>query len=582
MPTVNIPRDQFRNEIGRPDMTIEEISALSFEAEKDAKMANKDQADAVEADEVLWEFDVAANRYDLLCHEGLVLNFRVFLEQQSVPDYRLVQPPSGELQQMTVMPETALIRPFVVCAVLRGLKFDEAKYKSFIDLQDKLHMNLCRKRTLVAIGTHDLATLKGPFTYEALPPEEIKFKPLKQTQEFVAKDLMQHYKSDLKLSQFLHIIEDSLVFPVLYDSNRTVLSLPPIINGAHSAISLNTQDVFIECTGTDLNKCQIVLNTMVAMFSVYASEQYAIEPVNVIDSAGKTTLYPKLDRRIVEVDMSYINARIGVTFEAQQAAELLTKMCLTGKALSKERISVEVPPTRSDILHPCDVMEDVAIAYGFNNIPEVVPPTVTVAAPQPINALSDLVRADLAMAGFTEVLTWILGSRKDNFTSIKRPQDEAKAALISNAKTCDFECVRTSLLPGLLKTMGANKEAPIPVKIFEVSDVVELDPTADTGARNIRRVAALFCGATSGFEVIHGLMDRMMEVLGVPMGDQGYTLDGSWNEDGAFFPGRAALISWKGKAVGRLGVVHPEVLQKFGIVNPASVMEFDLDPFMFV
>jgi phenylalanyl-tRNA synthetase beta chain len=57
-----------------------------------------------------------------------------------------------------------------VCAVLRNITFTEASYKSFIDLQDKLHQNICRKRTLVAIGTHDLDTLAPPFTYEALPP----------------------------------------------------------------------------------------------------------------------------------------------------------------------------------------------------------------------------------------------------------------------------------------------------------------------------------------------------------------------------------------------------------------------------
>lgn len=62
---------------------------------------------------------------------------------------------------MFVRPETALVRPFVVCAVLRGVKFDAARYSSFIDLQDKLHQNLCRQRTLVAIGTHDLATIKA-------------------------------------------------------------------------------------------------------------------------------------------------------------------------------------------------------------------------------------------------------------------------------------------------------------------------------------------------------------------------------------------------------------------------------------
>merc|ERR1711915_842807 len=134
----------------------------------------------------------------------------------------------------------------------------------------------------VAIGTHDLDTLEGPFTYEALAPSQIKFVPLKQEKEFRADELMEYYKSDMKLKKFLHIIENSSVFPVIYDSKRTVLSLPPIINGAHSAITLKTKNVFIECTGTDLTKAKIVLNTMVTMFSIYCEKKFEVEPVEVI------------------------------------------------------------------------------------------------------------------------------------------------------------------------------------------------------------------------------------------------------------------------------------------------------------
>ncbi|XP_042451914.1 phenylalanine--tRNA ligase beta subunit, cytoplasmic-like isoform X4 [Zingiber officinale] len=119
---------------------------------------------------------------------------------------------------MHVKPETSLIRPFVVCAVLRGITFDEARYNIFIDLQDKLHQNICR--TLVAIGTHDLDTIEGPFSYEALPPQEINFVPLKQEKIFRVDELLEYYKSDIKLKKFLHIIENSPVYPVIYDRNR--------------------------------------------------------------------------------------------------------------------------------------------------------------------------------------------------------------------------------------------------------------------------------------------------------------------------------------------------------------------------
>jgi len=168
--------------------------------------------------------------------------------------------------------------------------FTQENYDSFIDLQDKLHTNIARKRTLVAIGTHDLDTIESPFTYEALTPESIEFAPLTVDTKMNGKQIMQHYKvyicqhqfrsriqllqSDKRLSKFLKIIEDSPVYPVIYDAQRRVLSLPPIINSWHSKLSLKTRNVFIECTGTDLTKTKIVLNTMVAMFAEYCSERF--------------------------------------------------------------------------------------------------------------------------------------------------------------------------------------------------------------------------------------------------------------------------------------------------------------------
>jgi phenylalanyl-tRNA synthetase beta chain len=71
------------------------------------------------------------------------------------------------------------------------LSLDPARYTSLIDLQDRLHTNLCRHRSLVAIGTHDLGALVPPFTYEARRPEDIEFVPLKQDRAWRADELME-------------------------------------------------------------------------------------------------------------------------------------------------------------------------------------------------------------------------------------------------------------------------------------------------------------------------------------------------------------------------------------------------------
>ena len=536
-------------------------------------------------DDTIYKIDIPANRYDLLCMEGISRALNVFRGVEPSPVFRMIEPANGApRQKMIQKPETMLVRPFVVCAVLRGVKFDKARYDSFIDLQDKLHQNICRRRTLVAIGTHDLNTVKGPFTYEAHPPEDIKFTPLKQTREFNAAELMEHYKSDQKLKHFLHIIDGSVVFPVIYDAERTVLSLPPIINGAHSAISLDTTDVFIESTATDLNKAKIVLNTVVTMFSEYSANKFAVEPVDVVSSSGDERAYPDFMTRFVDVDPDYVRKRIGVTaadIDTKAMAALLCRMQLPTK-IDGDVLRVEVPPTRSDILHPCDVAEDVAIAYGYNNInkEKAGPNVVTVGAQQPLNNFSDLVRQEMASQGFSEVLTWILCSHDDNFANVNREDDGDCAAIVANPSSLDVQVARSSLLQGVLKAMGANKDAPVPAKLFEVGDVVLLDESKDVGARNSRRLLVLYSNTTSGFEVVHGALDRVMQITGAAKdGDAGYTLDTSMNE-ATYFPGRQAGIVRDGKRIGVMGVVHPTVLGKFDIVNPCSVLELDLEPFV--
>ncbi|KNA05102.1 hypothetical protein SOVF_193480 [Spinacia oleracea] len=591
MPTVSVGRDRLFDALGKTyeDEEFEdlcfrfgiELDDITTERAIIRKEKHIEDDGPTEDEEVIYKIEVPANRYDLLCLEGIAQALRVFEEREDIPTYTLSNVTHQSMlkmhvkssfpkKDMLVEPELS-IRPFVVCAVLRGVTFDEARYNSFIDLQDRLHQNICRRRTLVAIGTHDLDTIQGPFSYEAALPSEIKFVPLKQVNEFRADELMEFYKSDLKLKKYLNIIENSPVFPVIYDRDRTVLSLPPIINGAHSAINLKTKNVFIECTATDLTKAKIVLNTMVTMFSGYCEKKFEVEPVEVIYSGGESYVCPDLSLYDMEVSLSYINDAIGVSLEADKVTQLLQRMQLHAKksdsADNQYKISVFVPPTRSDILHPCDVMEDVAIAFGYNEIPKRRPASIK---PLALNELSDLIRYEIAMNGFTEVLAFILCSYKENFAMLNRKDDKSTAM------------ARSSLMAGILKTAGHNKDHRKPIKIFEVGDIAVLDDTRDVGARNCRQLAALYCGASSGFEIIHSLIDRVMEIVGTPFvaeGDtSGYYIKRADNPE--FLRGRQANIIYKGKHIGSFGIVHPEVLNNFDISDPCSYVELNIESFL--
>ena len=292
MPTVGVERDELFKCLGKT-YTEEEFEVLCFDfgvelddVTSEKQMARKEQGSAAEgSDTVIYKIDVPANRYDLLCLEGIARGFKIFLGLEQPPLYRVVGGAAPAETRMVVKSATSQIRPYVVCAVLRNLTLSHLAYNPFLDLQDKLHQNICRRRTLVAIGTHDLAKIKGPFSYEALPPKDIRFVPLAQEKEFDAAELLDFYRTDASVKHikpYTDIIYDSPVYPVIYDADRTVLSMPPIINGNASCISADTKDCFIECTATDYTKAKIVLQTIVAMFSQYCAEPFTVEPVEVV------------------------------------------------------------------------------------------------------------------------------------------------------------------------------------------------------------------------------------------------------------------------------------------------------------
>nr|XP_057936382.1 phenylalanine--tRNA ligase beta subunit isoform X2 [Doryrhamphus excisus] len=589
MPTVGVKRDLLFKALGRT-YTDDEFDELCFEfgleldeitSEKD--IISREQGDVKAAgasDVILYKIDVPANRYDLLCLEGLVRGLQVFKNKLEAPRYRRVSPSSGEPQKLIITKETAAVRPFAVAAVLRNITFTQERYDSFIELQEKLHQNICRKRTLVAIGTHDLDTISGPFTYTAKPPGDISFKPLNQTKEFTATQLMSLYKTDSHLKHYLHIIEDKPVYPVIYDSNGIVLSMPPIINGDHSKITLNTKNVFIECTATDLTKAKIVLDMMVTMFCEYCSQPFTVEEADVVNPDGTTCKYPELAYRKEKLSSEFINRRVGINESTEKIAQLLTRMCLRSQATGVgDEIEVEIPPTRSDVIHACDIMEDAAMAFGFNNITRTTPSTHSIANQFPLNKLTELLRQDLAAAGFTEALNFALCSKEDIADRLGKKISETRAIHISNPKTAEFQVARTTLLPGLLRTIAANRKMPLPLKLFEISDVVLKDDTKDVGARNSRRFCAVYYNKTPGFEVIHGLLDRTMQLLAVkPSRGDGYHIQAA--EDSTFFPGRCAEIFVQGKSVGRLGVLHPHVISNFELTLPCSAVEMDIEPFL--
>ncbi|KAG6869306.1 hypothetical protein C0993_000059 [Termitomyces sp. T159_Od127] len=617
MPTISVDKADLWERLGQ-EFSTEEFDQLLFEYGLELDEDTTAEVEAaikagLPAERPQLKIEVPANRYDLVCIEGIARALRIFLQKAEPPRYRLVYPPGGEseLLMMTISPEVKKVRPLFACAILRNVKFTPRSYASFIDLQDKLHQNIGRRRQLVSIGTHDLDTLKAPFRYEAQPPKDIKFVPLNKNTAYTAEELMTVYESDKQLSKYLHIIRDSPVYPIIYDSMDRVLSMPPIINSEHSKITLNTRNIFIDVTATDQTKLDIVVNIVATMFSEYCEDPYTIEPVKLILPDGSTRISPDISERHTTARASYVNACTGLNLSASEVSTLLQRMALhsTVSPSNPDEVLVQIPATRPDIFHECDIMEDAAIAYGFNKLPHKFPATSTVAQPLAISKLSDIVRQEWALAGWIEVLPLILCSHEENFEFLNHVDDAKTAVKIANPKSLEFQVVRTTLLPGLLKTIRENRSHALPIKIFETADVVFKDTSRERQARNVRHAAAVWCNKTAGFEIVHGMLNRAMKMLEIPLigntdqkAEVGYYIKES--SDPMYFPGRAATIYYRPPPpkggntltkikegikttldaqhdveIGSLGILHPTVLANFEIGYPCSALEFTLEPF---
>ncbi|KAM3719716.1 Phenylalanine--tRNA ligase beta subunit [Dirofilaria immitis] len=581
---------EFENLLFDYGLELDEVTSEKAAAQKEQGLSMDKKNISKLCDEELYKIELPANRYDLLCVEGLSRALRIFRNEIKPPTYQRYGSAHCR-HQIIIKPEVLSIRPFIVGAVLIDVKLDADSYASLIDLQDKLHQNLCRKRSLVAIGTHDLDTVQGPFYYGAEKPADLRFRPLNRTAEYTAEELMALYSTDSHLKPYLPIIIGKKRYPVIRDENGIVLSMPPIINGEHSKIKLTTRNILIEVTATDLEKAKIVLNTIVSMFSQYTSNgtgdnvSFLVEPIEIISVDGTKHEYPDLDDRSMVVSVQNINKRIGLDLKAEEMCSLLNRMSLKTQLHSKEKnqdlLEVRVPITRPDILHECDVAEDVAIAYGFNRIEQQFPEAYTTGEPFPLNKLTDLLRYDIAAAGWTETLNFTLCSLDDISVKLRKPDNLKHAVKISNPKTSEFQVARISLLPGLLKVLASNKDMPLPLRLFEIQDVVLKDSSTDVGARNERRLCAVYCNKSSGFEIIHGLLDRVMQLLGVK-----WTKDGTGYyivayDDPTYFNGQCAeIIGPAGISLGRVGVLHPDVITAFGFALPVSVMDITIEPFL--
>jgi len=239
---------------------------------------------------------------------------------------------------------------------------------------------------------------------------------------------------------------------------------------------------------------------------------------------------------------------------------------LLGTFEFEELFKIKVHDVRSDILHKCDIIEDIAIAHGFNNFEGYLPTSFTVGSEIPLNKFSDKLRMEFAMVGFNEALTLTLLSRAENIFN------NENAVILQNPKSMGYEVVRTSLIPGLLKFIASNLHVKAPFKVFEVADIVLLDKENISGARNLRMLAGIYSGTSAHLEDIQGPISFLLEKCGV----YEYSFQ-PFHDPIKYLKNQSALIKVKDTILGSVGVCNPEICHFFKIPYAASFFEIDVE-----
>ena len=220
-------------------------------------------------------------------------------------------------------------------------------------------------------------------------------------------------------------------------------------------------------------------------------------------------------------------------------------------------------------MHEIDLVEDLAIAYGYDKLDPTMPMSATIGSERNITKLTRKIRDLMVGLGFIEVLNYVMTS--ENTISYKMDAPSEKIVTITNPLSIDFSVLRNWLIPGLLSFLSFNKHVPYPQNIFECGETVEINEITPTKTITRRKLAALVCNHKISYEDIQSNLYSLLRNAGA----NGWSLHRT--EHSSFIKGRVASIKVSGVEAGIMGEIHPRILERFEIENPVGAFEIDLE-----
>ena len=451
------------------------------------------------------------------------------------------------------------VRPHVF-GIYAEIPVTEDTIKQLINVQEDLHNGIGRKRSKVAIGIHNAAVLTPPIRYYAESDSGFSFVPLGSTEKKSIKEILQETDQGIAYGRLL-----SDRYPMLVDSNNNVLSMPPIINGELTRLKTGITRLFIDITGTE----ERAVDASTAIMAAMLSDMHAKVQTVLVENATRKFRSPDMTPSRTRFDLSLVNSTLGFDFSLEDAKS----------AIARSRLEIQsgnvalVPRFRYDIIHPIDLVEEVALGYGIVRIRPADTKSSLVGTFDRELERQDRIIDVLVGLGLTEI--WNLSlTNLDNATL----GGDSQPMKVDDAKSQSFEYLRTDLMTSLLGTLSVSTHLEYPQRIFEQGIVFQRDDGAVTGLREDEHVAVAIADSETNYSAIRSIMDAFFRLTLRPK--LSIELTPNQQKTRIFASGRSALIYLTGSEIGVVGEIHPEILKKYDIKVPVAGFEINIEPLL--
>jgi len=539
MPTITLNRKVLENLIGKklPDKELKhKISMLGTDLE------------SLDEKEVVVE--IFPNRPDMLSEQGFARAFSTFIGKKTgLKEYK-VKKTGSKVIIKNLPPQW----PYAVACVVKGLKFNDEKIREVVQLQEKLGATFTRNRKKGGLGLYPLKKITFPVTFTGRKPRDIKFRPLEFPEPITAKQILSKHP---KGREYGHIMDGWRTYPVFVDAKGIVMSMPPVINSHNvGKIDETTTDVFIEGTGPDMNTIMISLHILVTSLADMGGTIESLEMVCL----DKKFTFPDLTPKKMKININHVNKLLGLNLGEADVRKYLERM-----GFDYKNKTVFVPAYRADILHEVDLIEDIAIAYGFENFKAEIPDITTIGEEDGFAKFKNKIANILIGLGLLEVSTYHI-SNKNN--QCRKMEFKAELVELANSLTNEYDVLRYWLVPSLLEVLSNNKHNEYPQNIFEMGVIFKKGKT-ETGVGETTRLCVMESHKDANFTKLKQILDYLLGLLDLKA-------EIKEAEHPSFIPGRVGRVSVKGKNVAYIGELSPKVLSNWELVMPASCFELNL------